>query len=106
MFHYISSLFGSKESTPKSSLLEENKQNKQNYNSINELHNGKKYNCKYCFNSFNDIDEQTDHEISCQMKPKQKSNILCNRCGRNSHLEDKCYEIKHIQGYYLRKFNN
>jgi hypothetical protein len=65
----------------------------------------KKYNCTFCFESFHTLNEQKTHILICKQIPKPINNIKCNRCGRYNHLENNCFEIKHIYGYYLRKNN-
>jgi hypothetical protein len=101
MFKYIYSFFGYKD--------EPSNQNTQLLNNkspdYTQLENPiKKYNCTYCFNSFNTVDEQDKHQSNCKQKPKPKNDIICDRCGRENHTENNCFEIKHIHGYYLRKF--
>ncbi len=48
-------------------------------------------------------DTKTNHELNCSQKPKPKSDIICEKCGRTNHVIDDCYEIKHIYDYYLIK---
>ena len=101
MFKYISSLFGYKDDpVNQNTQLLNNNIITSNYT---QLDNTPKYNCTFCFNSFNTIDEQKDHLLVCKQKPKPVNNIICNRCGRDTHRENNCYEIKNIYGYYLKK---
>ena len=99
MFKFISSFFGYKEEPDQNTHLLNSNVN-PNYT---QLDNIKKYNCTFCFNSFNTMDEQQKHLIICKQQPKPVSDIKCNRCGRDSHIEDNCFEIKHVYGYYLKK---
>ena len=43
--------------------------------------------------------------ITKQRYNKPKSRILCTRCGRNSHITDKCYANTDIKGNILLKRN-
>ena len=107
MFKYIYSFFGYKdEPINQNTQLLNNNTTPVNYTQSNNnttYNNTNKYNCTYCFNSFNTMDEKQDHLLICKQKPKPISIIECNRCGRKDHIEDNCFEIKHIYGYYLRK---
>ena len=63
MLKYVSSLFGYKDvPVNQNTQLLNNTQN-TNYT---QLDNTSKYNCTFCFNSFNTIDEQKDHLLVCK----------------------------------------
>lgn len=102
MFKYISSFFGYKDVPVNQNTQLLN--NTQNTNYTQLENNLKKYNCSFCFLSFDTNEEQIEHLLVCKQKPKSGNNVICNRCGRDNHTENNCYEIKHIHGYYLRKF--
>ncbi len=50
---------------------------------------------------------QKGHFIkNCPQINGKQSKLLCSRCGRNTHNEDKCYAITHLSGENLIKDPN
>ena len=56
--------------------------------------------CPHCNRIFANEKSINIHKRYC--KP---DNIVCLRCGRDSHIEKNCYAIKHIDGYNLNEID-
>ena len=69
MFKFISSLFGYEYESQPEPIQPIEKTNLLNEQVI-------KFNCTYCFNSFNTLEDKTNHLLICKQKPKIKSNII------------------------------
>jgi cellular nucleic acid-binding protein len=67
--------------------------------------------CKYCDKEFDEETKCEYHEKYCNSKQHKcrshndsdsdSDSDSCFRCGREGHYASSCYDIKHVNGYYL-----